>query len=163
MNQEFYHFGIKGQKWGVRRYQNKNGSLTPEGEARYYNKDGSLTKDGRIAKSKGQLSYKVQREHMEKLHDSKLKKADDPDVNYFSMNATKGEKYVKSLSKQLLNGSVTSFVEDDKGNITYKGKTKKGVVVRDADGNRVTLGDYDRAQQYVLKYSGRRINTGEWS
>lgn len=30
------HFGILGQKWGVRRYQNPDGSLTPEGKARYY-------------------------------------------------------------------------------------------------------------------------------
>ena len=29
------HWGIKGMKWGVRRYQNKDGSLTPEGEKRY--------------------------------------------------------------------------------------------------------------------------------
>lgn len=28
------HHGIKGQKWGVRRYQNKDGSLTPEGKIR---------------------------------------------------------------------------------------------------------------------------------
>lgn len=32
---EFYHHGIKGQKWGVRRYQNADGSLTPEGQKRY--------------------------------------------------------------------------------------------------------------------------------
>lgn len=31
---ELYHHGVKGQKWGVRRYQNKNGSLTPEGKKR---------------------------------------------------------------------------------------------------------------------------------
>lgn len=30
-----YHHGIKGQHWGVRRYQNPDGSLTPEGRARY--------------------------------------------------------------------------------------------------------------------------------
>lgn len=32
---ELYHHGIKGQKWGVRRYQNKDGSLTAAGEKRY--------------------------------------------------------------------------------------------------------------------------------
>lgn len=30
-----YHHGIKGQKWGVRRFQNKDGSLTPAGKERY--------------------------------------------------------------------------------------------------------------------------------
>jgi hypothetical protein len=32
---ELYHHGIKGQKWGVRRFQNEDGSLTPAGEKRY--------------------------------------------------------------------------------------------------------------------------------
>ena len=32
---ELYHHGIKGQKWGVRRYQNPDGSLTAEGKKRY--------------------------------------------------------------------------------------------------------------------------------
>lgn len=31
-NDELYHHGIKGQKWGVRRFQNEDGSLTPEGK-----------------------------------------------------------------------------------------------------------------------------------
>lgn len=30
-----YHHGIKGQKWGERRYQNEDGSLTPEGREHY--------------------------------------------------------------------------------------------------------------------------------
>lgn len=31
---ELYHYGVKGQKWGVRRYQYADGSLTPAGKKR---------------------------------------------------------------------------------------------------------------------------------
>ena len=32
---ELYHHGTKGMKWGVRRYQNKDGTLTDAGKRRY--------------------------------------------------------------------------------------------------------------------------------
>lgn len=35
MENELYHHGIKGMKWGVRRYQNSDGSLTAAGKKRY--------------------------------------------------------------------------------------------------------------------------------
>ena len=34
-NTSLYHHGIKGQRWGVRRFQNKNGTLTRAGRKRY--------------------------------------------------------------------------------------------------------------------------------
>jgi hypothetical protein len=37
------HHGIKGQKWGVRRYQNTDGSLTPAGKNRYSDDDNRVT------------------------------------------------------------------------------------------------------------------------
>ena len=36
MNQnELYHHGVMGMKWGIRRYQNKDGTLTERGKARF--------------------------------------------------------------------------------------------------------------------------------
>lgn len=35
---ELYHHGIKGQRWGIRRFQNPDGSYTASGKERYRNK-----------------------------------------------------------------------------------------------------------------------------
>lgn len=45
-NGELYHWGIKGMKWGVRRYQNKDGSLTKAGKKRYDKLEAELNKLG---------------------------------------------------------------------------------------------------------------------
>lgn len=34
VNNELYHYGVPGMRWGVRRYQNKDGSLTSAGKKR---------------------------------------------------------------------------------------------------------------------------------
>lgn len=43
---ELYHHGIKGQRWGIRRFQNKDGSLTKAGERRRAKLEGKLEKLG---------------------------------------------------------------------------------------------------------------------
>ncbi len=63
------HHGVKGQRWGYRRYQNEDGSLTPEGEKRYNKLTGKVNKrmDKRNKKltklmnkqEKGSLSYNL--------------------------------------------------------------------------------------------------------
>ena len=56
-NTQLYHFGIKGQKWGVRRFQNSDGSLTSTGRRKLgQRKDGTLTKRGRLNVAKNQYA-----------------------------------------------------------------------------------------------------------
>lgn len=52
------HHGIKGQKWGVRRFQNEDGTLTPEGKQRYYDAFDKVEKeaDDRIAINEKQIA-----------------------------------------------------------------------------------------------------------
>ena len=71
---ELMHYGILGMRWGVRRYQNKDGSLTPAGKKRYYNDDGSPTSDGLSAINRNKINIHDRREMQKKLHDSKNKK-----------------------------------------------------------------------------------------
>ncbi len=60
---ELQHHGIKGQQWGVRRFQNDDGSLTDEGKRRYseslsniYDKDDDY--DGDYAIPKGSSAFR---------------------------------------------------------------------------------------------------------
>lgn len=59
------HHGIKGQKWGIRRFQNSDGSLTEAGKKRYLTSDGNLNSKGRKEKAK---AYNRAYEEMNKTY-----------------------------------------------------------------------------------------------
>ena len=59
MENELMHWGIKGMKWGVRRYQNKDGSLTPAGKKRYDKEMAKLKEEEKIAKNKLRTQAKI--------------------------------------------------------------------------------------------------------
>lgn len=92
---ELYHFGIKGMRWGVRRYQNKDGSLTKAGEKRYSDKspyevrtvDGDVfrvsrgsnrnynNKKSKVVKTWGEHLREVDNEKLSKQSSKSMKKA----------------------------------------------------------------------------------------
>ena len=82
-NYELYHHGVKGQKWGVRRYQNKDGSLTPKGKQHYDKMTGTemhkklqkaynKSKGGIFGKNYGENVTRVKKEQEER--ETNLKK-----------------------------------------------------------------------------------------
>lgn len=56
ISDELYHHGIKGQRWGIRRYQNEDGSLTADGRVRYGGNARNIQRDlNRLDKEKAYI------------------------------------------------------------------------------------------------------------
>ena len=105
---ELYHHGIKGQKWGVRRFQNPDGTLTAAGRERYGNiENGELARNAIMA---GRTRYS---------------KANRNEVYNGDMNSLKKKlgKNIKSLDKAV-SIAEKAFADDvyrsisDKNNAT---------------------------------------------
>lgn len=56
---DLYHWGIPGMKWGVRRYQRKDGSLTPAGEKRRAKLEADLKAREKVIKNKERTQSKI--------------------------------------------------------------------------------------------------------
>ena len=101
-NGQLYHHGIKGMKWGVRRFQKKDGDLTPAGKKRYAAKEAykqvkkEYNKAYWEADSKRHQAFslsKKKREENDKRWDKAFDKAD-------KLNTAKAEyKKAKSIHK----------------------------------------------------------------
>lgn len=85
LNDELYHHGIKGMRWGVRRFQNPDGSLTKAGMRRYGDKSPYevTTSDGdtfRVSKG-SKNNYNTRSSKVTKTWGQHNKEVDDAKAN----------------------------------------------------------------------------------
>lgn len=120
MDNELMHYGVLGMHWGIRRYQNKDGSLTPAGKKRSKQKieyaekylgrklktDDGFEKNG-LDITKKRLKKIKQYDEQENRYNS-VKKKSDPDYDYLrgynlktgtSLSAKDVDRIIKKLNK----------------------------------------------------------------
>lgn len=71
-NGELYHWGVKGMRWGVRRYQNKDGSLTQAGRRRRDRLESKLEK---VTGGSGGSGGSTRKKSINELTDDELRAA----------------------------------------------------------------------------------------
>lgn len=112
-NDYLCHHGIKGQKWGERRYQNPDGSLTDAGRLRYRKDNGKLTTEG---KTKLRKTKKNLRELENKVALAQIaQKRQFKDLERRADHATKAKKgiSIEEADKIIESGNANAYMKEE--------------------------------------------------
>ena len=123
-NNQLKHWGVMGMKWGRRRYQNPDGSLTPEGKRRYAYKQMSLSE--KIAYKK---KYKAQKAALEKAREARKAKQEfeaEKKKVLESGNAEDILKFKSKLTSDEINKALDRLDADNKASDRLAEAVKKG-------------------------------------
>ena len=161
------HHGVKGQKWGVRRYQNKDGSLTEKGKARIaktktkvekmydkmiYKSEKKAANAAKKGKSGKQKTWEYIAKENKRAKSEKLKKIGDMNWTDFKKSRSK-DRFLASYSQR--------FMDRNSKAIDMTSKMSRLNERWSQFGNRMTsITTFDKVLNYMSGEEGARyLNT----
>ena len=101
MENELMHFGVKGQRWDIKQYQNPDGSLTPKGKRRITKMTNALNKKYSKYKSNERENSELNSQYNTHINNNQRNRADN-DLSLMNYNDDKSQ-YYRDSSKKLIN------------------------------------------------------------
>ena len=155
-NAELYHHGVKGQRWGIRRYQNKDGSLTAYGKKRYAKELAKLE-----AEKKRVRQYEQTAKKMSKLDDMRKdlderKKALKPDDG---PEAVKQQKVQSAPQKRKLSELSNEEIQAKIDRMNLENKYKELAQARIDAVSKKEVSKGRKFAEEVLTNAGKNIAT----
>lgn len=106
------HSGVKGMRWGVRRYQNKDGTLTPAGKKRYNKELEKLKEEQKVLKNKQRTKNKLDKLEKLRQENEKIKKGMNEPVKPDDGTLSNRRKSAKKMSSQELTERIDRLTSE---------------------------------------------------
>lgn len=146
---ELYHYGILGQKWGVRRYQRPDGTLTKAGEKRYHKR---LVEKAVIIGGQAKLAN-ARAKNAKKRYDKMAKRVQTKPTDKNLQKTKERKRVYDALQKEAneWNKLTDKTIREAKNNATKVMKTYGDVKLKKIPADRIEAGKL---------YSKRMNNVG---